>query len=176
MRYVIVSVVKGEAGDFNNELRKDVYEKFKAKSSKLPAHFTIKAPFEYSGSIESLEKTLEQFVLKEKSAPYKLESFSHFDDRVIFMDVKMSKEGKILHDKLIERLEKLPYINFNKKDGKDKKFHVTITSKKLPPKFKVVWDYVNEFSCNYHCVFDNITIYKWEDSTWNLYKEYTLLD
>ena len=35
MRYVIVSVIKGEAGDFNNNLRKEVYDKFKAKSSKL---------------------------------------------------------------------------------------------------------------------------------------------
>ena len=46
MRYVVVSVVKGEAGNFNNNLRKEVYEKFNAKSSKLPAHFTIKSPFE----------------------------------------------------------------------------------------------------------------------------------
>ena len=51
MRYVVVSVVKGEAGDFNNKLRKDIFNKFKAKSSKLPAHFTIKAPFEYDGDI-----------------------------------------------------------------------------------------------------------------------------
>ncbi|ETJ38248.1 hypothetical protein Q604_UNBC07620G0001, partial [human gut metagenome] len=46
MRYVIVSVVKGPAGNFNNNLRKEVFEKLGAKSSKLPAHFTIKAPFE----------------------------------------------------------------------------------------------------------------------------------
>ena len=52
MRYVVVSVVKGEAGDFNNKLRKDIFNKFKAKSSKLPAHFTIKAPFEYESSEE----------------------------------------------------------------------------------------------------------------------------
>lgn len=44
MRHVIVCVVKGEAGNFNDEMRKDIFEKFKAKSSKLPAHFTIKAP------------------------------------------------------------------------------------------------------------------------------------
>ena len=40
MRYVVVSVVKGKAGIFNNNLRKEVYKKFNAKSSKLPAHFT----------------------------------------------------------------------------------------------------------------------------------------
>ena len=45
MRYVVVGVVKGEAGDFNNNLRKDLFEKFKARSSELPAHFTINAPF-----------------------------------------------------------------------------------------------------------------------------------
>ena len=54
MRYVIVSVVKGKAGNFNNNLRKEVFQKFNAKSSKLPAHFTIKAPFEYD-DIEELE-------------------------------------------------------------------------------------------------------------------------
>lgn len=32
MRYVIVSVIKGEAGEFNNNIRKEVFEKFKAKS------------------------------------------------------------------------------------------------------------------------------------------------
>ena len=60
MRYVIVSVVKGDAGNFNNNMRKDVYEKFKAKSSKLPAHFTIKAPFDYD-DISELERTLDKF-------------------------------------------------------------------------------------------------------------------
>ena len=52
MRYVVVSVVKGEAGNFNNNLRKEVYEKFNAKSSKLPAHFTIKSPFETDNIIQ----------------------------------------------------------------------------------------------------------------------------
>lgn len=42
MRYVIVSVVKGKAGQFNDKIRRDVFKKFKLKSSKLPAHFTIK--------------------------------------------------------------------------------------------------------------------------------------
>ena len=52
MRYVVVSVVKGEAGNFNNNLRKEVYEKFNAKSSKLPAHFTIKSPFETDNIVQ----------------------------------------------------------------------------------------------------------------------------
>ena len=32
MRYVIVSVIKGEAGEFNNNIRKDTNSKFELKN------------------------------------------------------------------------------------------------------------------------------------------------
>ena len=70
MRYVIVSVVDGKAGVFNDNLRKEVFQKFGAKSSKLPAHFTIKAPFEYEGSIDDLEIALETFSKENRKATY----------------------------------------------------------------------------------------------------------
>ena len=69
MIYVIVSIVKGPAGDFNNNLRKDIFSKYKAKSSKLPAHFTIKAPFEYNENITDLENCIEEISKKEKATP-----------------------------------------------------------------------------------------------------------
>ena len=123
MRYVVVSVVKGEAGNFNNNLRKEVYEKFNAKSSKLPAHFTIKSPFE-TDNIVQLENTLDKFSKENYSAPYKIKGYDHFDDRVIFVKVIMSKEGKILHDNLIDSMSSIDYINFDKLDGKNKIFHI----------------------------------------------------
>ena len=121
MRYVIVSVVDKDAGDFNNNLRKDVFYKFKAKSSKLPAHFTIKSPFEADN---------------------------------------------------IDDLSKLPYINFNDKDGKDKIFHVTISSKKIQPIFSELWNYVLQYPCDFNCEFDNVAVFKWVDNTWILYKQF----
>lgn len=175
MRYVIVCVVKGEAGDFNNKLRKDIYEKFKAKSSKLPAHFTIKAPFEYDGSIVDLEDNLESFCKKEKSQPFQMNAYDHFDNRVIYMNVNMSKGGKELHDRIIEEIDKSPYINFTKTDGKDKVFHVTLSSKKLAPIYDEVWNYVSQYKFDFKCSFDNITIYKWEDNTWKVHREFSLL-
>ncbi|UPA28985.1 2'-5' RNA ligase family protein [Terrisporobacter glycolicus] len=171
MRYVIVSVVKGEAGNFNNKLRKEVYEIFKAKSSKLPAHFTIKSPFEEK-DIKSLEEVLETFVKNNKKANYILDGYDHFDDRVIFMKVNMSDEAKKLHDKLIYELSKINYINFTEKDGKNKIFHVTVSSKKIQKIYKDLWNYVNQFPFKFHCEFDNICIYNWEDNTWKLHKEY----
>ena len=173
MRYVIVSVVKGDAGNFNNNMRKDVYEKFKAKSSKLPAHFTIKAPFDYD-DISELERTLDKFSKKHEKAPYIIRGYNHFDNRVIYMDVIMSSQGKKLHDKLIDSLSNIHYVDFSKKDGKDKIFHITISSKKIQKIYDELWNYVNQFPCNYNCYFDNISIYKWQDNTWILHREYLL--
>ena len=173
MRYVVVSVVKGEAGNFNNNLKKEVYEKFNAKSSKLPAHFTIKSPFE-TDNIVQLENTLDKFSKENYSAPYKIKGYDHFDDRVIFVKVIMSKEGKILHDNLIDSMSSIDYINFDKLDGKNKIFHITISSKKIKNIFNDLLNYVSYIPCDFNCNFDNICIYKWENNTWVLHKEYLL--
>ncbi|MBE6087185.1 MAG: 2'-5' RNA ligase family protein [Clostridium beijerinckii] len=174
MRYVIVSVVHGEAGDFNNNLRKELFRNFKAKSSKLPAHFTIKAPFEYDDGITDLNNVLDEFVKVEKAEPFTIDGYDHFNDRVIFMKVNMSKEAKEVHDRLIDKMNEIPYVNFDKKDGKNKTFHVTLASKNLKFIYDKVWDYINRYNCEFKCSFDNITIYKWEEGTWKLYKEFRL--
>jgi 2'-5' RNA ligase len=172
LRYVIVSVVKGAAGDFNNNLRKEVFSKYGAKSSKLPAHFTIKAPFEYDGDISNLESALEEFSKNNVKATYSIDGFDHFAERVIYMKVDMSSKGKGLHDRLIDTMSSLPYIDFDKKDGKKKVFHITVASKRLDRIYNEVWEYVNSKACKFECEFDNITIYKWQDNTWRVYKEY----
>jgi len=172
MRYVIVSVIKGEAGDFNNNIRKEVYEKFRAKSSKLPAHFTIKAPFEYDDDITDVEKLIEDYCIHHRREPLEIKGYNHFDDRVIYMDMTMSREGKVLHDGLIEEMSKFPYIEFMDKDGKDKIFHITISSKRIKSIYYDLWNYVNRYPCNFQGYFDNVSIYKWESNTWVLQREY----
>lgn len=172
MRYVIVCVVKGEAGEFNNNLRKELFQKLKAKSSKLPAHFTIKAPFEYEGEINELVDVLEVFSKTAKAEAFTIDGYDHFDDRVIYMKVNMSKEAKAVHDKLIDDMSKITYIDFDKKDGKNKVFHITLASKKLKSLYSKVWDYVHKYHCEFQGAFDNVRIYRWEEETWKLYKEF----
>lgn len=174
MRYVIVNVLRDEAGIFNNKLRQKVWEEMRAKSSKLPAHFTIKAPFEWEGNLDDLEEVIKTFSLREKAQPFRIEGYDHFGKRVIYMKVNMSNGGKEMHDRLIEEMEKIPYIMFNRQDGKDKVFHVTISSKKLEPIYEDVWEYVNKYPCEFDCIFDNISIYKWQDETWVLHKCFEL--
>lgn len=174
MKYVIVSVVRGEAGAINHALRKEVFEKLGAKSSILPAHFTIKAPFEYNGSIEELKKTLREFVKHEEAESYQMKGYHHFDRRVIYMDVKMSKEAKEVHDRVIDVLESFPYIQCNNKDGKDKIFHVTVSSKKIEPIYDQLWEYVHRYPCDFDCLFDNISLYRWGEAKWVLEEVFEL--
>lgn len=173
MRYVVVSVTKGKAGNFNNNLRKEVYENFSAKSSKLPAHFTIKSPFE-TDDISKLDNILENFCKNNKITPYKIKGYDHFDDRVIYMKVFMSKQGQAVHNNLIDEMSKINYIKFSNHDGKDKIFHITITSKKIQKRFTDVYKYVKSIPCEFDCFFDNISVFKWENNTWVLHKEYLL--
>ncbi|WP_026886087.1 2'-5' RNA ligase family protein [Clostridium beijerinckii] len=174
MRYVMVCVINGKAGEFNNNLREELFRNFKAKSSKLPAHFTIKAPFEYDDEITDLNNVLEEFIKEEKAEPFIIDGYDHFYDRVIFMKVNMSKEAKEVHDRLIDKINDIPYIKFDRKDGKNKTFHVTLASKNLNPIYNKVWDYVHQYDCEFKCSFDNITIYKWEEGTWKIYKKFSL--
>lgn len=171
MRYVIVCVVKGEAGNFNNNLRRELWNKFKVKSSKLPAHFTLKAPFEYEGDIYMLEDILETFCEDETTQSFKIDGYDHFDDRVVYMKVIMSEEGKSMYNRFVEKVSNVPYIEFTQKDGKEKIFHVTLASKKLQPIYNQVSEYVQKYPCSFNCLFDNISIYKWEEHTWKLHKE-----
>lgn len=90
------------------------------------------------------------------------------------MKVYMSKEGKELHDKLIDIIDKSNYIKFDSLDGKEKVFHVTIASKKLKLKYNDLWNYVSKIKCDFKCKFDNICIYKWEDETWKLHRAFEL--
>lgn len=176
MRYVIVCVVKGEAGEFNNNLRKELFKKFSAKSSKLPAHFTIKAPFEYDKEITDLSRIIEEFCENERARKFTIDGYDHFDDRVIYMKVNMLKETKELHDRLIDKMSEISYIKFDKKDGKNKVVHITLASKKLKPIYSKVWEYVQQYPCEFQCYFDNITIYKWDEGNWKVYQEFVLED
>ncbi len=173
MRYVIVTVVEGEAGMFNEKIRKKVFEKFKARSSKLPAHITVKAPFEYDKDITELESIIERFCNENKKVKYAINGYGVFDKRTIYMKVIDNKELRDLHKSFIESIDKINYINFGNHEGEEAIFHITIASKKIRDTFNEIWNYVNNSHCSFEAEFNNISIFTWEENTWKLYKKYS---
>ena len=170
--WVIVTSVKGEACDLNKMLKENIFQKFNARGSKLPPHFTIKAPFE-ADDISNAINAIEKFSQKASKGKYIIDGFNHFSNRVVFMDVKMLEEAKAVHDALIDELLKVG-ITFDKKDGKNKKFHVTIVSKNVQTNFECIWEYVLEFKCYFELYFDNVEIYKFQNNRWMLFKSFQL--
>lgn len=174
-RYVIVCAIGGEALKFHDKLTNDVCYKFNKKRTKLPAHFTIKAPFE-TDKIEDITNILNKFSKSNYKSPIKIEGYGTFREDVVYMDIKMSSQAKKVHDDFIDELEKVPWIKFKHNEGKNKVFHCTVVSKRIKDRFKEIWDYVNKYTCNFNEYFDNISLYQWKNNTWTLVKKYKLND
>jgi 2'-5' RNA ligase len=174
-RYVIVCLIKGKAQEFHERLVKDVCNNFKVSPQKLPMHITLKAPFEID-DIKPIEKITEDFCMKNLSSTIDIKGFGYFRNNVIFMDVKPSKKTIELHNRYIELLEKVPNLQWSKNEGKERKFHCTIVSKRISEKFDEILKYVCDNTVNFHCDFDNISIMEYNHTLykWELYKCFSL--
>lgn len=175
MRYVIVCLIKGEALNFHETLVEDICNRFKVKRQRLPAHFTIKAPFE-TENINELENLMENYCKEIQSTPVLLEGYGHFRDAVVYMDVHASNEAVKVHDDFIDRLKTTDWLDWKRNEGKGKVFHCTLVSKLPPGKFPEIWQYVSDFPFSYSTFFDNISILVWEKDRWITYKEYRFKD
>jgi 2'-5' RNA ligase len=168
-------LIKGEALDFHEKLVTDVCERFKVKRQRLPAHFTIKAPFERD-DISDLEELTEQFCSSKESTDIKLDGFGRFRDDVVYIDIKTSQEAVKVHDDYIDALKTLPWLEWKRNEGKGRVFHCTIVSKIPDGKFKDIWNYTLNLNCYFENKFDNISILKWEKDRWITHKEYKFKD
>lgn len=174
-RYVLVCNIEGEALKFHEKLTNEVCHKFNKRRQKLPAHFTLKAPFE-TNKIDAIIELLNNFSEDKVKNPIKIQGFGKFRRDVVYMDVEVSDEAKKVHDELIDELAKVSWIEFKKNEGKDRVFHCTIVSRGIQDKFNEIWEYVNKHDCNFNTYFDNISLYIWKNNTWVLYKKFQFKD
>lgn len=172
MRYVIVCLIKGEALKFHEKLVKSIVEKFEVKSQRLPAHFTIKAPFE-TKNIEEIEHLTERFCNENKASMVTIDGFGHFGEAVIYMDVHASREAVKIHDNYIDVLKNVRWLDWKRNEGKGRVFHCTLVSKLKPEKFAPIWEYISNLQCHYPILFDNISILRWEKDRWITYREFS---
>lgn len=173
MRFVIVCLIKGTALKFHEKITEDVCYKFKVKRQRLPAHFTLKAPFELD-DICDLENEISTFVNSNKKQPVKIDGINHFGTNVIFMNIIPSKKALILYNDFIALLKNLDYLTWKKHDGNSKTFHATIVTHLKENKFHEIWDYISKYNPNFSIYFDNISILKWQKDKWVTYRKFEL--
>ena len=172
-RFVIVCLLKGETLKFHEKLVEEVCDKYKVKKQKLPAHFTIKAPFE-TDKIEEIETTIENFIKDKSREDILIDGFGHFRTDVVFMKIIPSNGAIKLHDTFIDELKKVSWLDWKRHEGKEKIFHCTIVTRLRENSFTSIWEYVNNYNPQFNTYFDNISILKWQDFRWMTYREYSL--
>ena len=116
----------------------------------------------------------EKYIKDKKAIPYEIKGFEHFDNRVIYMNVIENKEMRDFNKGFVKAIKEVNYISFGSHEGENAIFHVTVSSKKVSFVFDEMWQWINQFNCNYNVLLNNISIYKWQDNTWKLHKRFEL--
>jgi len=139
-----------------------------------PPHITLHMPFRWNETEEEkLSEYLEQFVVEHDPVPVKLDNFSSFPPRVIFINVEMSEELEKLQKNLQRYCKRiLNLFNANYKELPFKP-HVTVAFRDLKkPSYQRAWD---EFKLkNFQAEFmaDRIALLKHSGRVWKIHKEF----
>jgi len=172
-RYVIVCLLKGDALEFHEKLVAEVCSKFNVKPQRLPAHFTIKAPFELE-DISEIDTIAHNFTKSRKKEKITIDGIGFFRKNVVYMKVNPSTEAQKVHDDFIKELKKAQSLEWKPNEGRDKVYHCTIVSKLREDKFDPIWEYVSSFNPKFELEFDNISILRWENYRWVTHKEFRM--
>lgn len=173
-KYCIVSLIKGNLGEFHNDLMNDVANKFKiigAVKNKCPSHLTLKYSF-IKNNISDIEEIVSNFSKKYSKCSFETNGFNSFPDNVIFMDIQADSKLKELQNELVQDLSSVLVLN---QFDPNMNFHMTLANKDIGNSFDGIMSYVKTFDLpKGEFVFDNLTILKMSDDGWIIHKTYTL--
>jgi 2'-5' RNA ligase len=175
MKYLIVTLLKGDLEKFQQKLLYEIPRKFKAKRGilrKPPAHITLKYFFDCE-DIEKVEIFVKGFCEANKKSSYSAKGFGHFRKEVIFIEMVPSREMIMIHKKFLKELEKKTNVEFSDVDSTPH-FHSSVAHGDIKGEFKEIWSYVNKKNLEFECKFDNIAILKVEDNLLKIHKVYGL--
>lgn len=171
-RYVIVSLLEGEALNFHEQVVNEILHKFQIKKQKLPAHFTIKAPFEAEG-IDEILKITKEFTESNVKEKIIIKGISNFRDNVIFMPIYMGQAAK-LNDEYFNKLKSVENLSFSKNEFLEKVYHCTIATHLNNENFYKIKEYMKKYEPYFETYFSNISILKWNKFCWQVYKKFDL--
>ena len=168
--------MSGEAKKYRNNLVKEVGPKFGERyvfESKLPAHITLKTPFE-TKKIREVEEILEEFVKNHQASKIKIVGFGHFKRFVAFLKFEFSKSALRTQSELIKELSKIKNIKIREHD-KIWHPHSTISYGNSKKSFNGIWNYLKKLDKpSFEMKFDNITIMKKSRKRWKVYRKFKL--
>lgn len=175
MKYVIVCLIKGDAGNYHNSLVRELARNFSTKdlSQTIPPHLTIKSPF-FTKNIKIIEEIIYGFSKSIKKTSFTLKGFDHFRRNVIFMNVNANNYLIDVARNLVKLLGKVRGMTFSEYESKPVHYHATIAYCESEKMFDAIWLYLSNRKPEYKVYFDNITILKKVKDKWRIHKEFDI--
>jgi 2'-5' RNA ligase len=155
-------------------LKQHFKEQYNSKAAlNSPPHITLHMPFKWKESKEArLIDGLEEFSAKQNSFGLKLNNFSAFEPRVIFVDV--IKDGKL--EQLQKQLKRFCKVELNLFNADYKEFayhpHLTLAFRDLKkPQFYKAWEEFKGKKFEVTFDVDSIALLKHDGKEWRAFKE-----
>ncbi len=161
MRYILPCLLGSSVRKYHRELVEEIAGRFGLTVTQrqgVPAHFTLKYHFE-TREIEGLEAVLEEFARRQRSTPITVGSFGHFDEDVVFVEVRLSEAARRAVAELIVALRTLPWMTWSPHDAESLHPHMTV-AEQCRPRFAEVWAHLATRERHFTAAFDNVTILK----------------
>jgi 2'-5' RNA ligase len=138
---------------------------------KSPGHITLIPPFWMDEAKEDeLTATLHQFS-NEETPSIELNCFSHFSDRVLFIQVNGNEQLANLRNKTEEYFLK-SFTGIIKKDERPFHPHVTIANRDMKPSaFVKAWEHFSKTEFTETFIADSISLLKLIDGKWKVIGE-----
>lgn len=150
---------------------------YKSKASlNSPPHITLHMPFRWREKNENeLTQVLRTFCDENRSVTIKLDNFSSFPPRVIFINVVMTEELDLLQKNLHRYCKK--ELNLFNANYKELPFHphLTVAFRDLKkPGYQLAWEEFREKNFKAEFTADKIALLKHNGKVWNVHKEFKL--
>jgi len=175
MRYFIGYLVRGEIKKYQEKLIDRISENFDIKNlnNYVPAHFTLKAPFE-TENINLIEKLIEKLSLKNKQSPIWIDGIDNFNKRIIYLKGIFSLGALETFRELNSQLREIGWMKFGKYDLDEGNFHSTLVRAKSERQFADIMKFLSDENPYFKFKFDNISIFCKRGKKWEIYKKFEL--
>lgn len=163
---VTTAEIDGKVRKWKNRM-KELYNCEVALRS--PAHITLVPPYWMNPELEhELLNDLSIFSNSQQDFPVRLNNFSHFDHRVLFVNVVVNHQLSRLRNELISFLSSKNKYPF-KTDERPFHPHVTIATRDLHKKdFLDAWNYFEDKSYEAEWILKDVSLLRNADRKWEV--------
>jgi 2'-5' RNA ligase len=153
---------------------KEISQKFEAhwlNDYRSPTHFTLKYMFDEE-YLEQVETVLEKFAAEHTPTPVKVSGCNYFARNCFYMDVHLSDEAKVNHERLLDVLKEVKGLDFKKEE--DLHYHASLALFDVEKRFDDIWKFLQVMQFSYDVQFDNIALLGQGEQGWVIQRLFTL--